>query len=86
MSPCVEQEPWFLVVAMSDPLTVRVLLRSPAGTLGFARWLSASGWRVRVERTLARNPYELGRTREEDELALELTTAYDRWAKVALTK
>jgi hypothetical protein len=46
--------------------------------------MSASGWQVRTEPTRATNPYALGRTREEEDLAGRLAAAYVRWARVAL--
>ncbi len=74
------EAPWILVVASSDEIAVRVLIRDHEEAFAFARWIRCSGWRVRMEPTRARNPYALGRTPEEEYLALGLTIAYDRWA------
>jgi hypothetical protein len=74
------------VIACSESFGVRVLIRSSEEALDFARWMRASGWQVRTEPTRARTPYALGRTREEEDLALGLVLAHDRWARVALRK
>jgi hypothetical protein len=67
------------VIACSESFGVRVLYRSSEEALAFAWWMRGSGWRVRTEPTRATNPYALGRTREEEELALGLAIAHDRW-------
>jgi hypothetical protein len=82
----VTQERWTLVIALAESFGVRVLYRSPEEARGFARWLRSSGWRVRLEPTRATNPYALGRTRDEEDLALGLTLAYSQWAQAALDK
>jgi hypothetical protein len=82
----IEEPPWTLVIACSESFAVRVLYYSPYEALSFARWMRASGWRVQLEPTRARNPYALGRTREEEDLALGLVLAHDRWARQALGK
>lgn len=73
-------EEWTLVIALAESFGVRILYRSPKEAHGFARWMRYSGWSVRLEPTLARTPYALGRTREEEDLAGALTIAYSRWA------
>lgn len=86
MNQHTDQERWLVVIALAESFAVRILFRSPEEALGFARWLRSSGWRVRLEPTRARNPYALGRTREEEDLALGLVLAHDRWARAALGK
>jgi hypothetical protein len=81
-----DRERWHVVIASAEFVAVRVLYRSPQEALGFARWLRANGWKVRAEATSARNPCALDRTREEEDLALGLTIAHDRWRQTVRSR
>ncbi|MFT3917300.1 MAG: hypothetical protein QM704_25410 [Anaeromyxobacteraceae bacterium] len=74
---------WTLVIAHTAEVGVRVLLLEAALAADFGRWLRASGWHVRFEDTTARSPYELRRTKDEEDLAGGLASAYSQWARVA---
>lgn len=78
-----DREPWLVVIASTGTFAVRVLFRSIADALDFAWWMRANGWRVRAEPTRARCPHALRRTSEEEDLALALVIAHDRWTQVA---
>jgi hypothetical protein len=78
-----EDVAWTLVIACSESFGIRVLYRSSEEALDFARWMRGSGWQVRMERTRATNPYALGRTREEEDLALRLVLAHEGWVRSA---
>lgn len=81
-----EERCWFVITTSTDAVAVRTLFRSSAEALSFARWMRANGWRVRAEPTSARCPSALGRTREEEDFALGLVIAHERWANAAFAK